>query len=195
MTLQNPWVSPIAAIAMRARLHQRYVGNIPRCRFFAPDIIESVLNSRQHNALLLTSAVYALLRKCAERCAVPFFLRRCRQQHFLGWCAAPPLKRRLVALGFEPLRTIQANEIEKGPEVPFQFHIGGEGGIDSGHLGPRPTGALRASKIAPAILSNPLFHISGSNPRFVASWPTDPDRRKFAKCMAEREGFEPSKGF
>jgi hypothetical protein len=40
MTLQNPWVSPIAAIAKRARLHQRYVGNILRCRFTAPDIIE-----------------------------------------------------------------------------------------------------------------------------------------------------------
>src|ERR1700686_1652228 len=29
------------------------------------------------------------------------------------------------------------------------------GGIDSGLSGPRPAGALRASKIAPAILSNP----------------------------------------
>src|SRR6266404_9548032 len=33
MTLENPWVSPIAAIAKRAQLHQRYVGNILRCRF------------------------------------------------------------------------------------------------------------------------------------------------------------------
>jgi hypothetical protein len=30
-----------------------------------------------------------------------------------------------------------------------RFSFGGEGEIDSGHPGPRPTGALRASKIAP----------------------------------------------
>src|SRR5882724_2574852 len=31
----------------------------------------------------------------------------------------------------------------------IRIRSGGEGGIDSGHPGPRPAGALRASKIAP----------------------------------------------
>src|SRR6267154_6681995 len=39
------------------------------------------------------------------------------------------------------------------PQLSNRF--GTTGGIDSGHPGPRPAGALRASKIAPAILSNP----------------------------------------
>ena len=44
-----------------------------------------------------------------------------------------------------------------GPPWRALSPSGGEGGIDSGHPGPRPAGALRASKIAPAILSNPLL--------------------------------------
>src|ERR1700682_2154517 len=48
-----------------------------------------------------------------------------------------------------------STEIKRDPQrIPFYFSNGGEGGIDSGHPGPRPAGALRASKIAPAILSN-----------------------------------------
>src|ERR1700722_14709509 len=45
------------------------------------------------------------------------------------------------------LRRTMANEIKKGPEVPFKFHIGGEGGITRRTevltLGPPPVGMER----------------------------------------------------
>jgi hypothetical protein len=55
--------------------------------------------------------------------------------------------------------------------------------------------ALQRPKSPSAILSNPLFHISGSNPRFVAATTERSRPTRIERPMAEREGFEPSKGF
>ena len=57
-----------------------------------------------------------------------------------------------------------ANENKKGPEVPFYFHIGGEGGIDPGHPGPRPSGAVAGALRRPAPpLSRRLVEPNGTN--------------------------------
>src|SRR5712671_3530257 len=74
-------------------------------------------------------------------------------------------------VGFEPTNTVRCYTLSrrapstarpplhsgrKGTGARPSYQSGGvTGGIDSGHQGPRPAGALRASKIAPAILSNP----------------------------------------
>ena len=72
----------------------------------------------------------------------------------LGFVHQPPL-----VLRFAPDRCSCA---ARGARPLLFFMCGGEGGIDSGRPGPRPPGALRASKIAPAILSNPVG--SSTNP-------------------------------
>src|SRR5258708_31947830 len=72
-------------------------------------------------------------------------------------------------VGFEPTNTVRCYTLSRRAPSTARppLHSGrkgtggrpsyqiGSGGIDSGRPGPRPPRALRASKIAPAILSNP----------------------------------------
>ena len=67
-------------------------------------------------------------------------------------CAAA-LRRLVEPWGSNPAPLL-ANEIQKGPEVPFEFHIGGEGGIRT------LEGLLTLTPLAGARL-RPLGHLSG----------------------------------
>src|SRR5260370_749984 len=62
----------------------------------------------------------------------------------------------IVTGGIDRVPGIRLSSAPVEPVAEF----GGEGAIDSCHPGPRPPGALRASTIAPAILSNP-HHFGG----------------------------------
>ena len=67
---------------------------------------------------------------------------------------APPLSRRLVEPKGSNPAPVLANENKKGPEVPFYFHIGGEGGIRT------LEGLLTLTPLA-GVRLRPLGHLSG----------------------------------